>query len=251
MKQALLDVKNISRQFGGLKAVSDVSFKLSAGEIVGLIGSNGAGKTTLVNLVTGHLKPSSGDVHFQGERITGMKPHRLASKGLMRTFQVVQPFNELTALDNVAAAALFAGHARSFARARELAEDALNSLGIGQSRDHLPVRMTLAERKRLELAKAWVVKPKLLFLDEVNAGLNLAEVEGVLDMLRQIAAGGVSIVVIEHLIKVVKGLCPSVIVLHRGELLASGPTEEVARNPSVIEAYLGKRGAAAMLGERL
>ncbi|MGY4474844.1 ABC transporter ATP-binding protein [Bradyrhizobium sp. USDA 3364] len=250
MNAALLDVRNVSRQFGGLKATDDVSFTLNEGEIVGLIGSNGAGKTTLVNLVTGHLKPSRGTMSFRGENITGHKPHELARRGLMRTFQIVQPFNDLTARDNVAAAAMFAGHTRSFAGARERADESLDSLGIGHCRDHLPVRMTLAERKRLELARAWVARPKLLFLDEVNAGLNSGEIEGVLGMIRKIAAEGVAIVIIEHLMKVVRGLCPRLIVLHRGQLLASGPTDEVARNPAVIEAYLGTRGAAAMLGEK-
>ena len=250
MNAALLDVRNVSRQFGGLKATDDVSFNLNEGEIVGLIGSNGAGKTTLVNLVTGHLKPSRGEILFRGQDITGHKPHELARRGLMRTFQIVQPFNDLTALDNVAAAAMFAGHTRSFSGAREQADVALSNLGIGHCRGHLPVRMTLAERKRLELARAWVARPKLLFLDEVNAGLNSGEIEGVLGMIRKIAAEGVAIVIIEHLMKVVKGLCPRLIVLHRGQLLASGPTDEIARNPSVIEAYLGTRGAAAMLGEQ-
>lgn len=250
MTAPLLDVRGIGRRFGGLKAVDDVSFTLGEGEIVGLIGSNGAGKTTLVNLVTGHLKPSGGEILFRGQDITGRRPHVLAAKGLMRTFQVVQPFGGLTALDNVAAAALFAGHVRSFSSAREQADAALSDLGIGHCRDHLPVRMTLAERKRLELARAWVSRPKLLFLDEVNAGLNSGEIEGVLGMIRKIAADGVAIVIIEHLMKVVKGLCPRLIVLHRGQLLASGPTDEVARNPSVVEAYLGTRGAAAMLGGR-
>lgn len=250
MTAALLDVRNVSREFGGLKAIDGISFTLNEGEIVGLLGSNGAGKTTLVNLVTGHLKPSSGEILFHGHKITGRKPHELASRGLMRTFQIVQPFNDLTALDNVAAAAMFTGHARSFSTAREQADSALANLGISHCRDHLPTRMTLAERKRLELARAWVAKPKLLFLDEVNAGLNSGEIESVLGMIRKIAAEGVAIVIIEHLMKVVKGLCPRLIVLHRGQLLASGPTEEIARNPAVVEAYLGTRGAAAMLGDR-
>lgn len=250
MNTALLEVRNISRNFGGLKAIDDISFDINEGEIVGLVGSNGAGKTTLVNLVTGHLKPSKGEIRFRGERITGREPHDLATRGLMRTFQVVQPFRDLSALDNVAAAAMFAGGSRSLATARLEANEALDNLGIGHCRDDLPIRMTLAERKRLELARAWVTKPKLLFLDEVNAGLNSGEIEGVLGMIRKIASEGVAIVIIEHLMKVVKGLCPRLIVLHRGALLAMGPTQDVARNPSVIEAYLGTRGAAAILGER-
>ena len=163
MNTALLDVRGLYRQFGGLKATDDVSFKLNEGEIVGLIGSNGAGKTTLVNLVTGHLKPSRGEILFRGQDITGHKPHQLARRGLMRTFQIVQPFNDLTALDNVAAAAMFAGHTRSFSGAREQADAALDNLGIGHCRDHLPVRMTLAERKRLELARAWVARRSCCF----------------------------------------------------------------------------------------
>lgn len=250
MNTVLLEVRNISRNFGGLKAIDDISFDINEGEIVGLVGSNGAGKTTLVNLVTGHLKPSKGEIRFRGERITGREPHDLATRGLMRTFQVVQPFRDLSALDNVAAAAMFAGGSRSLATARLEANEALEKLGIGHCRDHLPIRMTLAERKRLELARAWVTKPKLLFLDEVNAGLNSGEIEGVLGMIRKIASEGVAIVIIEHLMKVVKGLCPRLIVLHRGALLAMGPTQDVARNPSVIEAYLGTRGAAAILGEK-
>lgn len=250
MTVGLLELRNVSRRFGGLKAVDDVSFSLNEGEIVGLIGSNGAGKTTLVNIVTGHLKPSGGELLFRGQHMAARKPHELARIGLMRTFQIVQPFNDLTALDNVAAAALFAGRATSFSNAREQADAALGELGIGHCRDWHPVRMTLAERKRLELARAWVTRPKLLFLDEVNAGLNSGEIAGVLEMIRRIAAAGTSIVIIEHLMKVVRGLCPRLIVLHQGRLLASGPTDEVARDPAVVEAYLGTRGAAAMLEGR-
>ena len=249
MSAPLLQIEGLSRRFGGLKAVDNVSFSLGTGEIVGLIGSNGAGKTTLVNLVTGHLKPSAGRVMFDGVTITGAAPHKLARAGLLRTFQVVQPFADLTARDNVAAAALFAGGAPDMAAARREADHALERLGIAHVGNALPAQTTLAERKRIELAKAIAAKPKLLFLDEVNAGLNTGEVDGVIAMIRSIAADGVTIVVIEHLMRVVRGLCRRLVVLHGGKLLADGPTDQVAADPAVVAAYLGQRGAAAVLGQ--
>ena len=248
MTEPLLRIEGLTRRFGGLKAVDDVSVELGVGEIVGLIGSNGAGKTTLVNVVTGHLRPSAGRIWFDGQDVTGVAPHRLARIGLLRTFQVVQPFVGLTSRDNVAAAALFAGSAADMTSARFEADRALDRLGIPHVADHLPTRITLAERKRLELAKALAARPKLLFLDEVNAGLNSPEVDGVLEMIRSIAADGVTIVVIEHLMRVVRGLCRRLVVLHQGRLLADGPTEAIATDPAVVAAYLGHRGAAAILG---
>ena len=249
MSAPLLQIEGLSRRFGGLKAVDNVSFSLGAGEIVGLIGSNGAGKTTLVNLVTGHLKPSAGRVMFAGVTITGAAPYKLARAGLLRTFQVVQPFADLTARDNVAAAALFAGGAPNMTAARREADHALERLGVAHVGNILPAHTTLAERKRIELAKAIAAKPKLLFLDEVNAGLNTGEVDGVIAMIQSIAADGVTIVVIEHLMRVVRGLCRRLVVLHGGKLLADGPTDQVAADPAVVAAYLGQRGAAAVLGQ--
>jgi branched-chain amino acid transport system ATP-binding protein len=166
----------------------------------------------------------------------------------LHTFQLVQPFAGLNARDNVAAAALFAGNAGNMTTARSKADMALDRLGIAHVADNLPTRITLAERKQLELAKALAAGPKLLFLNEVNAGLNSAEIDGVLEMTRSIAADGVTIVVIEHLTRVVRGLCQRLVVLHQGRLLADGPTEAVATDPAVVAAYLGHRGAAALLG---
>jgi branched-chain amino acid transport system ATP-binding protein len=246
MSTALLQIESLSRRFGGLKAVNEVSFSLEPGEIVGLIGSNGAGKTTLVNLVTGHLKPSAGRVSFAGRDITGVRPFRLQRLGLLRTFQVVQPFAEMSARDNVAASAFFSGKVHDLRAARLAAEKALDRLGVGHVADQLPSHMTLAERKRLELAKAIAAQPSLLFLDEVNAGLNSSEVDDVLQMLRGIAAEGVTIVVIEHLMRVVRGLCRRLVVMHQGRLIADGPTDEVAAHPEVMDAYLGTRGAALL-----
>lgn len=246
----LLEIKGLTRRFGGLVAVKNVTFSLDRGEIIGLIGSNGAGKTTLVNLITGNLKPTSGRVLFDGHDITGRPPYELARRGLVRTYQVVQPFMQLSARDNVAAVALFAGGSADMPAARMTAEDILNRLDIGDLANRHPPEMTLAQRKRLELARALAAKPKLLFLDEVNAGLNSAEIDGVLEMIRAIAAEGVTIVIIEHLMKVVRGLCTRLVVLHQGERLADGPTDEVARDPAVVQAYLGARGAAMLEARR-
>jgi branched-chain amino acid transport system ATP-binding protein len=248
MSAPLFRIEHLSRRFGGLKAVEDVSFDVRPGEVTGLIGSNGAGKTTLVNLVTGHLKPTAGRVHFLGRDVTGSRPHRLQRLGLLRTFQVVQPFGELTARDNVAASAFFSGNAKDLRAARIAAEAVLESLAMAGLADHLPASMTLAERKRLELARAIAAKPKLLFLDEVNAGLNSTEIDGVLHMLRGIADEGVAIVVIEHLMRVVRGICRRLIVMHQGRLIADGATEAVAEDPKVMSAYLGARGAALLRG---
>jgi len=248
MTVPVLRVDSLSRRFGGLTAVDAVSLRVEPGEIVGLIGSNGAGKTTLVNLVTGHLRPTAGRVTFGGRDVTGSPPHVLAKAGLLRTFQIVQPFAGMTVRDNVAAAALFAGRCAGIPAARDRAEGVMERLGIAPLAERLPAQLTLAGRKRLELAKAIAAGPRLLFLDEVNAGLNLAEVDGVLAMIRAISAEGVAIVVIEHLMKVVRGLCPRLVVLHQGRLIADGPTDQVARDPAVVAAYLGARGAAAILG---
>ena len=248
MTAPLFRIEHLSRRFGGLKAVEDVSFDVRPGEITGLIGSNGAGKTTLVNLVTGHLKPTAGRVHFLGRDVTGTRPHRLQRLGLLRTFQVVQPFGEFNARDNVAASAFFSGNAHDLRAARIAAEGVLERLGMGGLADQLPASMTLAERKRLELARATAAKPKLLFLDEVNAGLNSTEIDGVLHMLRGIADDGVAIVVIEHLMRVVRGICRRLIVMHQGRLIADGATEVVAEDPEVMSAYLGARGAALLRG---
>jgi len=249
MSAPLLRVEGLSRRFAGLKAVEDVSFEILPGEITGLIGSNGAGKTTLVNLVTGHLKPTAGRVHFLGRDVTGSRPHRLQRLGLLRTFQVVQPFGEFTARDNVAASAFFSGKAHDLSAARQAAEEVLERLGIGRLANQLPPSMTLANRKRLELARAVAARPKLLFLDEVNAGLNSSEIDEVLHLLRAIANGGVAIVVIEHLMRVVRGLCRRLIVMHQGKLIADGATEIVAEDPEVMSAYLGARGAALLRGQ--
>jgi branched-chain amino acid transport system ATP-binding protein len=240
----LLEVEHLSKHFGGVHAVRDVSFTIGAGEIVGLIGPNGAGKTTLVNLLTGVHRPSGGIVRFEGVDVTAQRPHQAARRGLARTFQIVQPFPRMTVLENVAAGALFAGQAGSRAEAERLAAGYLAVVGLDRESQRPAATLTLPSRKRLELAKSLAMRPKLLLLDEVNAGLNTSEIDGALALIRRIAASGITVVLIEHLMKVVLSLSQRVLVLHHGQLLASGAPEAVMRDPQVVEAYLGARFAA-------
>ena len=243
MSTAVLEVDNLSRAFGGVQAVNGVTFALTPGEIVGLIGPNGAGKTTLVNLVTGVVSPSSGTVRFGGRDVTRQLPWQAARNGLARTFQVVQPFPEMTVLDNVAAGALFAGRAASRADAEAQARDHLSFVGLAYEAHRPASALPLPGRKRLELAKSLAMKPKVLLLDEVNAGLNTGEVEQALTLMRAIADRGITILIIEHLMKVVLTLSQRILVLHRGKLVSEGEPKAVIQDPVVIEAYLGRKFA--------
>jgi len=243
MTTPLLELEGVSRSFGGIKAVQNVSARIYPGEIVGLIGPNGAGKTTLVNVVTGVHRATAGVVRFQGEDVTGQKPYQAARRGLSRTFQIVQPFPAMTVRENVAAAAMFAGRAAGKAEAMAEAEARLAFVGLGDLIDRPASALTLPNRKRLELAKSLAMKPQMLLLDEVNAGLNPSEIDEALRLIREIAAAGVTIVIIEHLMKVVLGLSQRILVLHHGELVAAGTPQEIVEDDRVIEAYLGDRFA--------
>lgn len=243
---ALLLMHGVSKRFGGLKALDNVSLAVMPGEIVGLIGPNGAGKTTLINVVTGTQPATAGIVRFEGAEITREKPYVIARRGLARTFQIVQPFPKLTVLENVAAGALFAGGAANLKEARAHAMEQLRFTGLAPIAHQSAATLTLAQRKRLEVAKALAMRPKLVLFDEVNAGLNLSEINDALAMIRRIADTGVAIVVIEHVMKVVRSISHRIIVLHHGQLIAQGMPEAVLRDQAVIEAYLGARYATSM-----
>jgi branched-chain amino acid transport system ATP-binding protein len=241
----LLELSGVTRRFGGLRAVSDVDLRVERGEVIGLIGPNGAGKTTLVNVITGVHRASAGTVRFDGEDITRLRPFQVARRGIARTFQIVQPFPEMTVAENVAAAAMFAGAARYGNEAGSQALEHLRFVGLAQIADKRAASLTLAMRKRLELAKGLAMRPKVLLLDEVNAGLNATEVDHALHLIRAIAAQGITVLIIEHLMKVVLTLCTRIVVLHHGELIATGDPKSIVKDERVIQAYLGRRYAAA------
>jgi branched-chain amino acid transport system ATP-binding protein len=245
----ILVAERLSQNFGGIRAIDDLSFALNEGEIVALIGPNGAGKTTLVNLLTGVLRPTSGRIRYQGEDVTAQRPFEAARRGLARTFQIVQPFPRMTVLENVAAGALFGGAQPSVADAMAVAREQLEFTGLAQFADRLASALTLGGRKRLELAKSMAMRPKVLMLDEVNAGLNSTEIDDALRLIRRIAERGITVLIIEHLMKVVMSLAQRVLVLHHGQLIAEGSATEIVRNERVIEAYLGQKFARRFTAE--
>jgi branched-chain amino acid transport system ATP-binding protein len=242
---AILEIQHVTRRFSGLIAVHDVSFTLLRGEILGVIGPNGAGKTTLVSLISGTLAPSSGDILFEGRSLARVPAYRRARLGVGRTFQIMRPFPGLSVLDNVAVGALFGrgGGQAQLAQAREQARAQLDFVGLGGNVDQRADELGGPGRKRLELAKALAMQPKVLLCDEVMAGLNLVEIEEVIEMIRKVRDAGISILVIEHVIKAIKSLSDRLLVLHHGEKIAEGEPSSVLADQTVIEAYLGKRRA--------
>ncbi len=237
----LLEGRGVTRYFGGLAAVYRVDFHVERGEIVGLIGPNGAGKTTLFNLISGALSPQSGEIWFRGENITGRAPHVICRKGIARTFQLVRIFPNMSVLENVLLGALF-GRSDGPApdRAVEEARRWLDFVGLSAA-EGMPARaLTLAYQKRLEVARALATGPKLVLLDELMAGLNPAEVAQAMELVSRIRDLGITVFIVEHVMRAIMGICDRIIVLHHGEKIAEGTPQEIARNPKVIEVYLGE-----------
>ena len=239
---SLLDVKKVSRFFGGLSALTNVSFEVNKGDIVGLIGPNGAGKTTLFNVVNGFYKPSKGEVFFRDRTISGLKPHQICQQGIARTFQVVKPLQRMSVFDNVLASAFLRTASR--VEAAELARDILQFTGLSEERNTISKSLPLGMRKRLEIARALATQPELLLLDESFAGLNPTELNESIQIIRKIREKGITIMIIEHHMKVIMSLSDRIVVLNYGEKIAEGTPQEIRHNPLVVEAYLGETQSA-------
>ena len=239
---SLLEVKKVSRFFGGITAVKDVSFDITKGEILGLIGPNGAGKTTLFNVVNGFYPPSRGEVFFKGEKISGLKPHQICQLGLARTFQVVKPLQRMSVLDNVVASAFLRAKDRKEADA--IAADVLNFTALYDDRNVISKGLPLGKRKRLEIARALATQPDLLLLDESFAGLNPSELDESIQIIRNIKKKGITIMIIEHHMKVIMSISDRIVVLNYGEKIAEGSPLDIGKNPLVVEAYLGEAQSA-------
>jgi len=238
----LLEVENVSKAFGGVLAINRVSFDLNQGEVLGLIGPNGAGKSTLFNIITGIFKPDAGRIRFNNRDITGIAPYKICQSGIARTFQLVKPFSRLTSLENVMVGRAYGSQpARNIKQSRIESEQILVLTGLGNKQVRVAGMLSLIDRKRLEIARALATKPQLLLLDEMMAGLNPAELDDAIQLIQAIRDSGISLIVVEHVMKVIMGISDRVIVLKVGGKIANGTPHEIASNRQVIEAYLGEK----------
>ncbi|MFH0845210.1 MAG: ABC transporter ATP-binding protein [Pseudomonadota bacterium] len=242
---AILETVHLSKKFGGLEAVTNLSFSVGKGELMGIIGPNGAGKTTLFNLLTGFLSPTSGDIVFNGRSIVGKKPFEIVSRGISRTFQIVRPFQQLTLLDNVMVplqAPKNRKKNRDFMKNQERAAGILDQVGLADKMLLLAADLSHGDLRRLEVARALATSPDLILLDEPFSGLAISEIESLSDLIRKLREGGQTIIIIEHVLRQLMKLVERILVIHFGAKLADGPKEEMARDPKVIEAYMGEKG---------
>jgi branched-chain amino acid transport system ATP-binding protein len=237
----IFETEQVVKNFGGLTAVDHVSLNVEEGEIFGLIGPNGAGKTTFLNCIAGAFKPTSGAVKFLGEDVTGFRADVMCRKGVSRTFQISRPFPRLTVLENVKVGAIFGAAHESMSSAQKRAEDALEFVNFPLSKDTFAEHLNAVQLKRLDLARALACNPKLLLLDELAAGLTTGELEEIMALIKKIRDRGMTIIIVEHLMKVIRGICERIAVLEYGQKIAEGTTDEVMTNPKVVEAYLGSQ----------
>lgn len=246
MATPIIEVQHITKRFKGLTAVKDVSFSIREGAITGMIGPNGAGKSTTFNMICGYYPPTEGKIFFRGQDITNKRAYEYTNMKIARTFQIMKPLKNLSVMENVVASCYF-GHAaaKNDREARQRAMEVLQFTGLYEKRHVLSKDMGTPDQKRLEMARALATKPELLFLDENMAGLNPAETEAAIELIREINRSGVTIFLIEHIMQAVVSLCEEVIVLHHGEKIAEGTPEQVMNDPYVMEVYLGKKGDAA------
>lgn len=243
MSEPFLQIEGVEMRFGGLRALDNISFDVEKGTILGLIGPNGSGKTTLMNIVSGVYKPTAGAVRYKGTTIASLPSYRVCTIGIARTFQIVKPFLNLTVLENVAVGSMFGRDRKPTNAAFERAQALLETVGLARVADYPASDLTIPDRKRLEVAKALALDPEILLLDEVMAGLNATEVDEALGLLRSINERGVTLIVVEHLMKAIMAISKTVVVLAEGEKIAQGTPLEITRSEKVIEAYLGSRFA--------